>query len=292
MAMTIKDYEERLAKAEDRLAKVNKRIQKWEDAKSDEKFAKHYEWMKNDDNWQIGWNGRDVVYGTFDEFKEKNYKNYVDDCDHEIKYANRDKEEILTLIDKYKNAINLLKEKDAKPVIQIFKDFFNNWKQEIIEYVTPLVDEYYETDKQLVKLARSRYDYNIENGGFASKEEFDAAYKELRMQAKDILSQPFVKTAVDKSLTINDTEFNKYLDDYMNDRYFDLVDKVVAIVGEINDVSNLRVGIDGGLNGKIYGDKGGAKIETIVAGGYNTDIIVNVKHGQIRHYRVLVHPIK
>lgn len=69
----------------------------------------------------------------------------------------------------------------------------------------------------------------------------------------------------------------------MNQRYYELVDKVTKIVGTIDDVSNLRVGMDGTLNGRVYGDRGGAKIRTIVAGGY---------HIQVRHYRVLVHPIK
>ena len=69
----------------------------------------------------------------------------------------------------------------------------------------------------------------------------------------------------------------------MNDRYFELVDKVTKHVGEIEDVSDLHIGYDGRINGVVIGSEGNAKIETITAGGYNI---------QILHYRVLVHPIK
>ena len=293
MAMTIQDYQERITAAEDKLAKIEKRIQKWEAAKSDEKFAKYYDWMKasdGSDSWRLGWDGSKVVYGTFDEFKARNYAKWFEDCEREIRSAKRDKEDAITLITKYKNSVELLKEKDAKPVIQIFKDFFDRWKEEILEYVKPLVAEYYEINSKRIKLANSRW--RPQDVGFETREELDAEYKKLHEEEKELLSEPIVRTAIDKGLRSDPTDFNKYLDDYMNDRYFELVDKVTAIVGDINDVTQLSVGRDGTLNGRIYGDKGGAKIETIVAGGYNTNVIVNVKHGQIRHYRVLVHPIK
>lgn len=289
MAMTLQEYEDRIAKSEDKLAKIEKRIQKWEDAKSDKNFAKHYDWLQSDVGWQIGWDGNKQLYGTFDEFKARRYSDWVKECDQEIRYARRDKEDTLATLAKYKNAIELLKEKDAKPVIQIFKDFFDRWKQEIKEYVKPLVDEYYEINSKRIDMSNNRF--RFQDLGFASKEEFEAEYKSLYEREKEISDEPIVRTAIEKGLRRSDVEFNKHLDDYMNDRYFELVDKVTNIVGDINDVTNLYVGRDGTLNGRIYGDRGGAKIETIVAGGYNNDIIVNVKHGQIRHYRVLVHPI-
>ena len=86
--------------------------------------------------------------------------------------------------------------------------------------------------------------------------------------------------------------FNKWLDDYMNDRYNELVDKVTKYTGEITNVSDLHIGRDGTLNGVVEGQSGKARIETIGAGGYNTDIIVNSKHGQCYHYRVIVKPLK
>ena len=280
MAITIQDYEDRILACKDKLVKIDKRIKKWEDAKSEEKFAKDNEWMKDDVGWRIGWDGYKTLYGTFEDYKKIHYQEHLDDCDKEIRYANRDKEDTISLITKYENALEILKDKDAKPVIQIFKDFFDSWKEEIKEYVKPLVDEYYEANSEATNVINNRF--HFQELGYTNKEEFDAAYNLLRKREKDLLSEPIVRTAIDKGLRRNPTEFNKYLDDYMNERYYELVTKVTKIVGNIDDVSNLSVGMDGTLNGRVYGDRGGAKIETIVAGGYNI---------QVRHYRVLVHKI-
>lgn len=288
--MTRKEYEDRLAKSEEKLQKIEKRIQKWEDNKSDKNFAKHYDWLHDDVGWRIGWDGNQVRYGTFEEFKAMKYSEWQQECDRELKYANRDKEDTIVLINKYKNAIALLQEKDAKPVIQIFKDFFDNWKQEIQKYVEPLVAKYYELSKELTDLYNNRSRF-IELG-FETKEDYKEAVKTLEEQQSRLKSDSFVGIAIEKGYRWRQDDFNKFLDKYMDDRYFELVDKVTSIVGEIEDVSNLKVGYDGRLNGIVIGSEGKAKIETIVAGGYNDDIIVNVKHGQIRHYRVLVHKIK
>jgi len=58
-------------------------------------------------------------------------------------------------------------------------------------------------------------------------------------------------------------------------------------------VSNLSIGNQRGeLNGIVKGSKGSARVETIGAGGYNVGEIVNVRQGQVFHYRVLVHKIR
>ena len=64
------------------------------------------------------------------------------------------------------------------------------------------------------------------------------------------------------------------------------------MAGEIQNASELRVGEKGEINGFVQGSKAKVHVETVGAGGYNTGIIVNVKHGQIFHYRTLVHEVK
>lgn len=76
-------------------------------------------------------------------------------------------------------------------------------------------------------------------------------------------------------------------------KYFDLVNRITAVVGEITDASNLSIGAQNGeLNGIVVGTNGKCRVETVGAGGYNQDEIVNTRHGQIFHYRVLVHKLK
>jgi len=281
MSMTVKDYKDRLAKSEDKLQKIETRIQKWENNKSDKSFAKEYDWLKDDVGWRLGWNNGAIQYGTFEEFKAKNYDEWLRKCDQEIKYANSEKQDTIVTMNKYKNAIALLQEKEDKPVIQIFKDFFDKWKEAIIKYVDPNVALYYETNTKAAQLSNNRF--NFKELGFETKDELMVEIQKLKAKEEALKDDSFIGIAIEKRYRWGTEDFNKFLDDYMNGHYFELVDKVTNIVGEIQDVSNLRVGYDGRLNGNVFGSQGGAKLETIIAGGYNI---------QCRHYRVLVHPIK
>ena len=65
-------------------------------------------------------------------------------------------------------------------------------------------------------------------------------------------------------------------------KYDNIIAKVEKFCGNVTDASGLYMGHDGTINGIIVGDKGKAKVETIVAGGWNI---------QIAHYRVLVHKV-
>ena len=76
--------------------------------------------------------------------------------------------------------------------------------------------------------------------------------------------------------------------DEVNGKRIDLFKRCSAVVGVITDATNLSVGQNLSLNGFIVGENGKARVETIMAGGYNQDTIVNVNRGQCLHYRVLV----
>ena len=300
MAMSKEALLDRLAKLETRIEKINKRISKWENKKNVESYIKEniggYKSCRNNPKEvktledlircrYIDFGGRD----TLEEcryFIESDYKSFLDECDNEIKYAKRDLEDINLTKKNYLNALALLDEKESRPVIKIFKDFFDNWKDEILELVRPLVDEYYKVGDDISSWDSNRWAL-LQT---MSKEEWTTKYKELIQTQKEIYKTSWVGTAIDLNFRIDEKEFIRHVDSYMQDRYHELVEKVTEITGNITDVSDLRVGMDGTLNGIIIGEDGKAKVETIVAGGYNTDRIVNVKHGQVRHYRVLVRP--
>lgn len=74
-------------------------------------------------------------------------------------------------------------------------------------------------------------------------------------------------------------------------KYWDLVDRITEKAGEILDASELYISASGNINGQVQGTKNTVAVETIGAGGKNSYIIVNSKHGQIFHYRTLVNII-
>jgi hypothetical protein len=313
MAMTIQDYQERITKCNERIKKLNDKIKKYEDRKAESYF------IKDKAGWYIQdkkiikailtlrdlsnliynqsaerYSTEDMLryYGTTEDYYKKivtEYEDHIKNCESEIRHANEEIKSIEVTIQNYLNRIAYLEEQNSKPVIQIFKDFFNNWKEHIIEWVEPRVARYYELDSEACDLHNRRY-YYIQNNVY-TEEELKEKYKQLRDNLRAI-NTGWVTIALDTGFRRNRTEFIKKVDDYMNDRYNELVNKVTTHTGEITDVSDLRVGMDGTLNGIVKGVNGKAKIETIMAGGYNQDVIVNSKHGQCLHYRCLVHKIK
>ena len=84
-------------------------------------------------------------------------------------------------------------------------------------------------------------------------------------------------------ISFDDERLSKIIEAEKKAKYEDLCNRISAVVGEITDVSNLRIGAKGNLDGIVTGTKGKARVETIGAGGWNI---------QIFHYRVLVHKIK
>lgn len=263
--MNVEELTNRINKKEEQLKKIEKRIAKWSSGLSQE----HIEASKN---------------LTFIQLRTYIADNNVPESDdynkgpniQELKRAFIDKDEAVETLNKYKNALLIAKEKENVPVVEIFKEFFANWKEEILKFTLQLYEEYSTLDKRYCQLFNSHND--------STKEERAT----LKRQMRNLRTNSWLSQMLERSKD----GFNKYLDKYMEDRYYELINKVTGITGEITDVSNLHVGYDGRINGTIKGKDAKAKIETIIAGGYNTDYIVNVKHGQCLHYRVLVHEIK
>lgn len=72
-------------------------------------------------------------------------------------------------------------------------------------------------------------------------------------------------------------------------KYDKLIDDVENITGKIIDMSHIKVGVKGDLEGYVVGTNGEAELWTSEAGGFNEDVIVNVNHGQCFHFRFYVH---
>ena len=81
----------------------------------------------------------------------------------------------------------------------------------------------------------------------------------------------------------DEEKLNRVIEAEKKAKYEDLCNRITYVVGEIQDVSNLHIGLKGDLNGVVVGTNGKAKVETIGAGGY---------HIQCFHYRTLVNKIR
>lgn len=73
------------------------------------------------------------------------------------------------------------------------------------------------------------------------------------------------------------------------DRKYDrLIEDVNSICGKIIDMSHIHIGHTQNLEGYVIGEKGECELWTSIAGGFNENVIVNTKHGQIAHFRFYV----
>lgn len=63
---------------------------------------------------------------------------------------------------------------------------------------------------------------------------------------------------------------------------------VESIVGKIINMSHIKVGYLGDLEGYVIGTNDEVELWSSGAVGFNTESIVNVKHGQIFHFRFYV----
>lgn len=274
--MEKEELQRRINNKNKQIEKLNKKIERYENQKNTKSFLKEYAYMIND---QIVLTMEEFVARLKmlrTSFKDDPlidvrvnnwYVDYMEDRDVEIRQAKREIEECKNMIQNYKNKLLLAEQKENKPVVQIFLDFMNNWKNEVKEFVNKQVEIYHELDNEYCEL----HNYHRNEEGVKER------LKELSMQMSQI-NQGWVRTRLDKGRK----DFDKYLDKYFMDRYYELCNKVTSIIGEITDVSKLYFGNDGSLNGIIIGTEGSAKVETIIAGGYNI---------QCLHYRVLVHKI-
>ena len=191
-------------------------------------------------------------------------------------------EDFTNTLNKYKNQLKAL---DDLIEIPVLRDFLNNWKENTIEYYIELTDKYIEKRKEIEEEYTKKG--TITNGCIYYNSPFKAEYYKKCEDLKKAYGSYVVQIAYYYRRTKNE-QIRKDIEKEAQNKYKKLVNRISEIVGEITNCNNLRIAGNGEINGVIEGSKGKVKITTIVAGGYNENIIVNVKHGQCAHYRVLV----
>ena len=274
--MTQEQLKERIAKKEQEIAKIEKRIQKHEDSKNETGYIKkHAAWYSY--NPSSIKTIEDLARArshealrdreTYEEslsFIKREYQNYLENIDGEISRANYELNEAREVINKYQKQLEAETAKqntlaDVPEVLKKFReelivawDKYDLWKQEQI------IKEYREL--------------------CSAKKEWREMYRTLSdrwgrgwYEFRDFNAEYIHKTNVTAADTL-----------VMN-----LIDRTVEIAGKITDCQYLTLDRDNQgysiINGIVIGEKGKARVESIGAGGYNI---------QRYHIRVLVKEVR
>ena len=280
--MTIETLKQRLANAQSKLEKANKKY---------ERILKAAEY-----NYQ------------------ENNPYYYDEYDKRC--CERDIEELTANIEKYSEMLTCEVEKSNSRDVKIILDFLNAWKCSYYNRCEVDLIAYYE-EKQVVRDAFNEYDKNRYSAnsetlkahydelrkalyskvrGYFKREEFinrwgKPDYREVKVACGEV---EYLKYYIERSSTLEEClqRLDKDLEEEKNRKYDSIIQRVNEITGEIIDANNLHIGGNGDLNGIIIGTRGRASVESVGCAGYNTEEIVNVKHGQCFHFRVYVKEVK
>lgn len=279
--MTKEELQKRIEKKQKDIEKIEKRITKWTTKKDSEKeFEKEYGWLN-----------------TFEARKDEFKKDWIENCEREIRSANRDLAEANETLKKYQDQVNKIDEFNNSEKIEVIWNFLQEWRKEAYQFYVNNVKLYSELynkeEEEYEKYKKSdEYQYMLQ---LATRLGYTSTYR-IHVKWEEKYFAPITSLTMDittnrASGKFNDEKLNKILDKDVEYKYNDFVNRIKEKAGEIQDVSGLKIANNGIINGVVVGDKHTVKVETILAGGYNTNIIVNVKRGQILHYRVLVNII-
>lgn len=285
--MEIKMLQERIEKKQLQIAKIEKRIAKWESKKNVAGFLKDYGWncnslddiVNNRKEWlmQDGMAEREASDEAL-RFTKNRYDEYLQDCDNEIRYANRELDEAKEALKKYQESLAIEINKENAPKIEVLVNFLNQWREKANTFYHDEAIRLYEAyNEHKLKDEAIKLIQDLKVRREESTKEYHR-YNEVQKNFSPLLRN--IRTYREPYL--NEEELQKALDREVKAKYNDLVVRMKNAVGEIQDCSNLRIGGNGSINGIISGTNGKARMETIMAGGWNI---------QCLHYRVLVNPI-
>lgn len=237
---------------------------------------------------------------------ETNNPYYYSESD--LKCCLKDIEATEAALAKYQADLEAATEKANSRNVTVILEFLENWKARVKEYYGKGLEAYYQ-DKAACKAANIKA-ASLEWGTpeyVEAKKQAESLYKAFH---RDCAGEYETKTVFNSrrnreekvQVKVKEGKYeylNHYtreatleaamarliqdLDEEANRKYDFIIERTNAIVGQITDASNLRIGAKDDLNGFIIGTKGTAKVQTIGAGGYNI---------QCYHFRTLINRMK
>ena len=210
--------------------------------------------------------------------------------------------------------------------VNVIVEFLNNWEKEVTDYWMKRF-EYFEKEHESYYNAviKNSIEYMINYNSWKHTEqitemwkdspyvEFYPTYEEYKQNAnyRDKCSEAIrsalheLEEEYESQFSIRviekwgklkwnpnketfETNMRKDIAKEKDRKYDQLIKDCENIVGKIIDMSHIKVGVKGDLEGYVIGTNGEAELWTSGAGGFNTNVIVNVKHGQIFHFRFYV----
>lgn len=133
-------------------------------------------------------------------------------------------------------------------------------------------DKRRESAKELRKYLKEE----LKNIEVPSLDKWLKRYKEMYLESVDYLLEKGEIT------NYRAGSLRRNVDSAVEEQKMNIIVRSWEKVGRITELKIAHVGDDGGFNGIVVGEKGTVKITTIIAGGYNI---------QVLHFRVLVHEI-
>lgn len=216
--------------------------------------------------------------------------------EYDLKSTLKEIEQAQKSLESYKSKLQAETEKANSRNVQPILDFLEYWKCEVrrwydaqlVKYIAA-TKEYYAADKAFCDW----YNHDRWQAPIEERKAREAANRRLMKEYRDTWNFMFDYIArVGGETVLDNAKLQKMLNREAELKYDDIVERTNAIVGQITDASQLRVSAKGELNGIIVGTRGSAKVETIGAGGYNDTVILDSgRHGQIFHYRTLIHKL-
>lgn len=308
--MKIDTLRERLVNAENNIAKITGTL---------ERHNKQYAKLVNKFNAGCPMQYDDVDIITLREYRDNGtisndtFWTYTDIQHKEEDIKNNEKKlaiakEKLTVLKKQLGELEAQEQLINDTTPQVIKDWAENWKQEAIIYVKDKADKYIEDKEKMKKEINVDYymylSSEADRFSYINKEYLDnynddvdytrfvnsyntiCKIKELygiydiEKKYKNNHSDAFVNNYI--AMKLDNDWLNTKLDEQKKTMIDNLILRVTKVTGTVTDAKALRLGNDGNINGIVEGERGKAYVETIIAGGWNI---------QVMHYRVLVKPL-